>query len=254
MKKLIWMPGLVLFCFSAQAQNVGIGTETPTQKLEVAGNAKAFNVYATGYVGINTTSPAYRLHIYDGSMAISNTTDNVTYSMAYSAAGNYFYTAYNGVVRMSITTAGNVGIGLTQPVYKLDVNGTFHAASSIYTDGNAYIDGNLTVNGGKGIMRNATGSAQLKYYTRTVSFSTGTLAGNALSAEASIGFVGGIFATPPQVFVGDIVSTGGTQGQLYRVLLILYDVTTTGCKARLLNTSPNTVNYDITWNIVCMGD
>ncbi len=126
-------------------------------------------------------------------------------------------------------------------------------AGNINGTGNLDVDGNLTVNDGKGVIRNSAGSGQLKYYTRTAAFSTGNLAGNALSAEGSIGFTSGIFTQPPQVFVGNIVSTGGTAGQLYRVQLILYGVTTTSCKARLLNTSPNPVNYSITWNIICIG-
>jgi hypothetical protein len=53
---------------------------------------------------------------------------------------------------------------------------------------------------------------------------------------------------------GDIVSTGGTAGQLYRVIPIIYGCTTTSCKIRLLNTSPSAIDYDVTWNVVCIGN
>ena len=85
------------------------------------------------------------------------------------------------------TTLGAQKVGLG----KLDV------AGSINSTGNLDIDGNLTVNAGKGVVRNYNGT-QFKYYTR----------------EAA---------------------------------------STTNCKCRLLNTSPNAVNYDVTYNIICIG-
>jgi hypothetical protein len=110
---------------------------------------------------------------------------------------------------------------------------------------------NLTVSGNKGLLRNAAGSTQLRYYTRTAAF-TAILPAFGTSAEGSIGFSG--FTNPPQVMVGDIVSTGGTVGQLYRVQLVIYDVTANSCHARLINTSNAAVNYNITWNIICIGN
>ena len=94
---------------------------------------------------------------------------------------------------------------------------------------------------------------QLKYYTRETAFSV-ALAGDALSGEGSFGFASAGFTTVPVVMPADIVSTGGTSGQLYRVQMIIYGCTTTSCKVRLLNTSPNAINYDVTWNVVCIGN
>lgn len=238
----------VVFAFNSSiAQNVGIGIDLPTQKLEVAGNIKGNNLLAGGYIGVSTLAPLYKLHVYDGSLAITNSADNVTWITNYNSAGNYFNIAYNGTSRMALTNTGNLGIGNTAPAYKLDVNGNIHAET------NVVIDGNVTVNNGKGVLQNSHGSGQLKYYTRTAAFTVTNLPGFALSAEGSIGFTNGIFSSPPKVFVGDIVSTGGTAGELFRVQLIVYEVTETSCKVRLLNTSPNPVSYSITWNIVCIG-
>lgn len=68
----------------------------------------------------------------------------------------------------------------------------------------------------------------------------------------------GITISIPKVFVGDVEVTGGTVGELYRVQLMLYGCSTaagtTICKAKLLNTSPNPVNYTITWNCVAIGN
>lgn len=247
LKRLLQWLSIVFAFNSSIAQNVGIGIVIPTEKLEVAGNIKGAGLIATAFVAIGTTAPVYKLHIYDGSLGITNSTDNATWTFGYSSVANGLLLSENSSSKMTFLNNGNVGIGITAPAYKLDVNGNIHAET------NAVIDGNVTVNNGKGILQNSQGAAQLKYYTRTAAF-TAILAGFALSGEGSIGFTPGIFTSPPTVYVGDIVSTGGTVGELFRVQLVIYDVTTTGCKARLLNTSPNAVNYGITWNIVCIGD
>ena len=58
--------------------NVGIGTENPTAKLEVAGNLKtaAINEDASGNVGIGTISPQAKLHV-DGGLQIGSNSDSV---------------------------------------------------------------------------------------------------------------------------------------------------------------------------------
>ena len=240
---------VMLFSFNSLiAQNVGIGTTIPTEKLEVLGNIKGSQLLSIGNIGAGTLTPQYRLHVVDGSIGMFNTSDNVTWLFNYNSALNELNFLQNGVAMLTLMNTGNVGIGNSAPAHKLDVNGNIHA------DANVVIDGNVTVNNGKGVLQNSQGSGQLKYYTRTAGFTLTNFPGFALSAEGTIGFTPGIFTSPPKVFVGDIVSTGGTLGELYRVQLIVYEVTTTGCKVRLLNTSPNPVSYGVTWNIVCIGE
>lgn len=227
--------------------NVGIGTSTPDYKLEVIGSIHSTsNGYFEGSIGVGTTAPTYKFQVNNGQIALYNTTDLKAWFFSYSSASNYFYLSESGTNRLVIANGGNVGIGTSSPNAKLDVNGVLNAAS-------ATVEGNLTVNGGQGIMRNAQATGQLKYYTREVTFGA-ILGGNDLSGEGSFGFASAGFTTTPAVMVGDIVSTGGTAGQLYRVQLIIYGCNTTSCKARLLNTSPNPVNYDTTWNIVAIGN
>ena len=227
---------------------MGIGTSSPDYKLEVIGSIHSTsNGYFEGNLGVGTTSPSYKLQVNNGQIALYNTTDSKAWFMSYSSASNYFYLSENGTNRMVVMNGGNVGIGTSSPDEKLDVNGNLRVAAS------ANIEANLTVSGGKGIMRNAQTTGQLKYYTREVAFGA-ALGGFDLSAEGSFGFASAGFSTTPVVMVGDIVSTGGTTGQLYRVQLIIYGCNTEGCKARLLNTSENAVNYSITWNIVCIGN
>ena len=225
---------------TAIAQNVGIGVSSPIYKLDIAGALHASsNAYFDGIVGVGTTSPGYKFQVNNGAIALYNTTDAKAWTLNYTSGSNYFYLSENAATRMVIANGGNVGIGTTSPAVKLDVAG------------DANVTGNLTVSGNKGLLRNAAGSAQLRYYTRTAAF-TAILPAFGTSAEGSIGFSG--FTNPPQVMVGDIVSTGGTVGQLYRVQLVIYDVTANSCHARLINTSNGPVNYNITWNIICIGN
>ncbi|MES2649964.1 MAG: hypothetical protein V4717_24015 [Bacteroidota bacterium] len=223
------------------SQNIGIGTSTPQYKLDVSGELRtSSNAYFGNFVGIGTTSPSYKLQVNDGSIAIYNTTDVKTWYLNYSSTNNYFQFAESGTARMVIANGGNVGINTTTPSQRLDVSG------------NAAISGSLTVNSGKGVLYNLSNSANVKYYTRSAAFNITNLGAHSLSAEGSIGFIGG-FTAPPAVYVGNIVTTGGTAGPLYQLELVIYDVTATGCKCRLRNVSNFTITQNCTWNIVCIG-
>lgn len=248
MKNLLLTMGFLSSGLIVFSQNVGIGTLTPGYKLDVAGIVHgSSNAYFDGFVGIGTLSPNYKLQVNNGSVAFYNTTDLKTWQFNYSNGSNFFYLAEDGSARLVVQNGGNVGIGTTVPAVKLDV------AGGLNVDANATVGGDLTVSGGRGIMRNSQASGQLKYYTREAAFGA-ILSGFQLSGEGTFGFASAGFTTAPVVIVGDMVSTGGTVGELYRVQLVVYDCTTTSCKCRLLNTSPNAVNYNVTWNIVCIGN
>ncbi len=132
---------------------VGIGTMAPSNPLSVAG---AMDI--TGALGIGTTTPTNRLSVvgngdFTGDVDVdSSGTNNGSSSSAVlrfggpsaaistevigskrTAGGNQFgldfYT--NATTRMSITNAGNVGIGTTAPTNRLSVLGNCNITGSI---------------------------------------------------------------------------------------------------------------------------
>jgi len=89
--------------------NVGIGTLNPTSKLELINSTAGITSFKS--VGIN------------GYVSI----DNVGSGENYYSANKFQEFQINGVPKMRINSDGNIGIGTTNPLNKLDVNGTIHS-------------------------------------------------------------------------------------------------------------------------------
>lgn len=101
---------------------VGIGHESPVERLDVLGNIALRNSSSPSFLKLYTTSGTNN--------AIQFTDVNGTsYLRSYSGTSGYI--EYNGVMR--ILTNGNMGLGVTSPTEKLDING------------NAKISGNINV-------------------------------------------------------------------------------------------------------------
>ena len=246
MKKILTVCIFLSIIHTSSSQNVGIGVAAPAYKLDVAGTVNASqNLLAQGYVGIGLNNPIYKLTVADGSLAVYNTTDSKYWTLNYSSSNQGFNINENGSSRLVLKNGGNIGIGTSNPLQKLHVGG------NAQIDQNLDVNGQLTVKNDKGVLYNSSGSTNLRYYTRTAEFELSNLQPLAISGEAIIGLSG--FSSAPQVFVGNIVVTGGTTGQLYTLDLVIYDVTPTQCKCRIKNNSNTVINQSVTWNIMCIG-
>jgi hypothetical protein len=224
-------------------------------------NTRRMTIDSTGQVGIGTINPLQALHVngntyISGNIGIGSSTPDYAFENLWGY--NYMFYGLGVGALPGSTYLLDVGSSLPSRIRgALTVDGAFTVNDAATINGNAAIDGTLTVNNGKGVAYNSTSATNLKIYPFTTATFFAVLNGFQLSAEGAISFNGGFTGTP-RVFVGDIDVTGGTAGELYRVQLILYGCQTvsgtTTCKARLLNTSPNPVNYSITWNCVAIGN
>jgi hypothetical protein len=136
--------GQVGWKFRTQSQTGG--TNTPLT-LNHAGN-----ITMTGNVGIGTTNPGYKLDIQgdaaqtlrildtraagDAIVALKELNDNNGFDMAYlgSTDDRFYIRGYNNSATPRVDLAidritSNVGIGMTNPKYKLDVAGTINASN-----------------------------------------------------------------------------------------------------------------------------
>jgi hypothetical protein len=146
--------------------NVGIGTTSPSNKLDVSGAVKATAFfgdgsgltgisgaskwtegtggiyYNSGKVGIGTTNPGTKLDIYDGQLRLTNGSVGGAYvDLDSDSAGNFivntngtgrnFVFKQGGIETARINSAGYVGIGESAPSQRLDVAGTVKAAAFI---------------------------------------------------------------------------------------------------------------------------
>jgi len=120
--------------------NVGIGTDSPSQKLHVEGgnilvgtdSGDPFN--ASALVGIQGTTAAYFQAKTNTSgtagLLLGDTDDDYHAGLIYNNSTSAFTFNAGNSTRLTIDgTSGNVGIGTTSPTYKLDVNGGIRTSS-----------------------------------------------------------------------------------------------------------------------------
>jgi hypothetical protein len=112
--------------------NVGIGTASPTEKLDVYGNIK---IGTTANSNFLNRSNSHWIQ-YNGGATTNNTYIRVASTDA-ASIGKTISMHTNAAERMRITSSGNVGIGTASPTAKLDVSGS----TSITGDLNLYAGG-----------------------------------------------------------------------------------------------------------------
>lgn len=128
-------------------------------------NATAITIDSSERVGIGTTSPSQTLHV-DGIVASQNSSQgsgllqlqgygNIAY-INHSGSGNLHFRMGSGFdTRMSLTTAGNLGIGTSSPSAPLHVVGhSFVQNGTLFTDAiTSYSGSSLHLNAGSSNFR-----------------------------------------------------------------------------------------------------
>jgi hypothetical protein len=111
--------------------NIGIGTESPTEKLEVSGNIKLSSN------GTGASASSYELLFYGTSSGSVQKNQAKIQSSPWANNTNagvlkFFTNSSTNVVteRMRIDGGGNVGIATTNPQYKLDIVGTLRVSET----------------------------------------------------------------------------------------------------------------------------
>ncbi|MCO5949828.1 SlyX family protein [Mucilaginibacter flavidus] len=118
--------------------NFGIGTVAPIAKLSVAVNTTATD----GLFIQNSSNTTYGTFMAAGSAGggFSNWANSMVLESVPVSTGGFVLSSYTGNItfqtssrtnRMTITSAGNVGIGTTTPDQALSVNGTVHSKAVV---------------------------------------------------------------------------------------------------------------------------
>jgi len=115
--------------------NVGIGTTAPGAKLQIGDNTADTSNYII--FGEREESAEGNLP-FMGQFSLGGTTNDLGIGVRSSSGQIHFFTGNadaftDANIRMSIKQDGNIGIGTTEPDYKLDVNGNVHL-DTIYLD------------------------------------------------------------------------------------------------------------------------
>lgn len=137
-----------------QNTNVGIGNSSPAYTLDVSGQARvnstvdyAFSVTQANTNGANNYSRASQMtnsslstnEAYINILGQGSGVNNQAYTgfiyAGNNSASNTFTIGFQNSDRLfNFQANGNVGIGTTSPVYKMDVSGTGHFTGALYTD------------------------------------------------------------------------------------------------------------------------
>jgi hypothetical protein len=127
--------GAVAYGFTTNT-NTGMWSPSSDAIAFSTAGSERFRVDSSGNVGIGTSSPTFKLDIASGDIRLSNTrgirwgtSDQAFIFGDDGDGGGYLQFGINSE-RMRIDSSGNVGIGTSSPSERLDVNGTVKAGTT----------------------------------------------------------------------------------------------------------------------------
>jgi hypothetical protein len=161
--------------FASNSSN-NLTLRAPTQIIYEAGGSEGMRLTSTG-LGIGTSSPTTKLDVNGDGVKFGNGSD-FYFNANTGASGNYYHNQ-NGGVRYTISPAGNLGIGTSSPARKLDVSGTgrftgdltIANSSRVFLNGTTGQDWALRTN-------SSTGNFEIVDWTTELARITMTASGN----------------------------------------------------------------------------
>jgi hypothetical protein len=135
----------------------------------------------------------------------------------------------------------------------LRVNRITPTNTSLIVNSNAIVDGTLTVNNNKGVAYNLLSASNMKIAHFVTPEPDPFVLGAHESDTFTINLPSG-FTSAPTVLVGSQYLTGGTTGELYRIILVIYNCTSTQCTGKVINTDNAPVSYFVRWNLIAIGN
>ena len=186
------------------SQNVGIGTTSPSNKLAVSQTVSGADAKVRFFNTATSASSASVVDISnDGDLKsawrYNNNTGDTDFGNLLGAYNLKFYT--NATERMRIDSSGNVGIGTTTPVLKLDVIGNLFVNNTGSTTARLLLRNSFTgaVSGGLDIQQ-ISGDASINNATSgNMLFSTGNAERMRIDSSGNL-----LVATTSQIFSGKL--------------------------------------------------
>ena len=235
MKKIILLTILGLFSFGLYAQNVGIGTSIPSEKLHVVGNARITSLGGAGDALVlsdnngvlsNTSLSGNGTDILDGTgtfVPISSLTDAwlLTGNAGTSPGGNYLGTSdaqdlqvrTNGTLRYTVESTGEIRMANSTSTYlRSGING---GARILGEQGNTPARPAIGFFSTNGVDDGAGGNGIYRPLANTMAFATGSTERMRITPSGSIGI--GITLPAYNVETGAGYSISVNDGYLRKV-------------------------------------
>ena len=179
--------------------NVGIGSASPTANLQVSGSTSIYGLFRLANSTATTSNEVSMGYFNNPSASYSGATGSAwCHGIASFGVGanNFGFGCVNTALVMSMLSSGNVGIGITNPAWKLDVNGAVNSVGTLMlSDASVPTNGFLRITTSSGVNYIQSGLTQVSNSAADLAF-TAIYGGSESMRIKSTGNVGIGTASP----------------------------------------------------------